>query len=65
MMITLSSAFDKENISDDKVSKGKCLMDQIVESHVDSPNDNIGTLVADLSPVGTYLKSNCDSTSAY
>nr|KAJ0224030.1 hypothetical protein LSAT_V11C200072180 [Lactuca sativa] len=62
-MITLSSAF--EDLSDDNVSKGKCLMAQIVKSHVDASNNSIGTLDVDLSQASTDLKSDWDSTSVY
>lgn len=65
MMITLSSNFEKEDISDDEVSKHKCLMDQIVQSHVDKLNENVDTLDADLSQAATDLKSDWDTTSAY
>ncbi|XP_023756249.1 uncharacterized protein LOC111904752 [Lactuca sativa] len=53
MMIKLSSAFEKENLSDDKVSIGKCLMAHIIESHVDTSNDSVGSLDIDPSQAAT------------
>nr|KAJ0190103.1 hypothetical protein LSAT_V11C800446360 [Lactuca sativa] len=57
MMITLSSPFEKENPSDDEVSK--------VESHGDTSSDNVGILDVDPSQVATYLKSEWDATLTY
>ena len=63
IMNALSFSFDKENLLNDEVIIGKCLMTQIVESHPDAPNDSIGTLDSDLSQATTDLKSDSDSTS--
>ncbi|CAI9296580.1 unnamed protein product [Lactuca saligna] len=64
-MITLSSTFDKENLSYEKVSKGKFLMDHIVESPADTSNNSVGALTANLSKAATDLTSDWDSTSVY
>nr|KAJ0227289.1 hypothetical protein LSAT_V11C100033930 [Lactuca sativa] len=59
-MITLSSAFKKENSLDDE---GKCLMAHIVESHADT--NSIGTLDVDPSQATADLKTEWDATTAY
>ena len=64
-MIKLASSFEKENLLDDEASKGKCLMAQIVKPHVDTSNDNVGTLNDDPSQAATDFKLECDTTSLY
>ena len=54
--------FWKENSSDDE---GKCLMDQIVESHNDTSNENDGILDIDPSQVAIDSKTEWNATSVY
>ena len=54
MMITLSLAFEKEKSSYDD---GKCLMAQIIESHIDTSIDSVGTHHADPSQAVANLKT--------
>lgn len=65
MMITLSYAFEKENLSNDEASKEKFPMAQIVESHSDASNESVGTLAADHSQAATNLKLEWNATLAY
>ncbi|CAI9274307.1 unnamed protein product [Lactuca saligna] len=65
MRNALSYVFDDENVLDDKAPKGKCLMDQIFESHTNISNDNIGTLDTNISQAATDTKSDWESTSMY
>ena len=57
MMVTLSHTFDREDIPDEEVSKGKSLMTQVIESHVDAPRNSVSTFDADLSQATTNSKS--------
>ncbi|CAI9277243.1 unnamed protein product [Lactuca saligna] len=59
IIITLSSAFEKENSSDDE---GKCLVAQIVESHADTAHDSIGNLDVGPSHADKDFKLEWDNT---
>nr|KAJ0187835.1 hypothetical protein LSAT_V11C900485740 [Lactuca sativa] len=61
MMITPSSAFEKEISLDDEV---KCHMVQTVEAHFDASNDSIGILDVD-SSTADNLKPETDDASVY
>lgn len=49
MMNTLSTIVDREGLSDDKVTKRKCLMSQVNDPQTEVSRDSIGTFNADLS----------------
>nr|KAJ0187178.1 hypothetical protein LSAT_V11C900480560 [Lactuca sativa] len=59
---TLSSAFEKENSSDNEV---KCFLTHIVESHTDTSHDCVWILNVDSPRTAKDLKSEWDDTSAY
>ena len=65
-MKTLSVTFDWEELFDVEVTKSKCLMVQIIESHGEALGDNISTFYIGLSQATKDSKSqDMDSTSNY